>query len=333
MSPKALRDRLTTISILALLAAALALPAAACGGGGGDNSDQESATPSPGGDIVPVVASSDLTLGLNRFMVGLIDQAQNAEVLDGDLHFRFFKLENGGLTFKVELDATPVRITKTYTHTHQDGTIESHEAGESGVYVVNVAFDNPGDWKVEVSGTAAGKPLGPLTAPFLVSEQPSTVPVGQPAPRSVQPILKDVAAITDIDTSDPPNPDMHNLTIADAVSSGKPSVIVFATPAFCVSRICGPTKEVVDDLYDKYKGQANFVHIEPYDLAKARSGEGLEPLPFVTDEWGLQTEPWVFLVDSQGIITAKFEAVVSFEELESALLPLLAAVNRYPHNG
>ncbi len=38
---------------------------------------------------------------------------------------------------------------------------------------------------------------------------------------------------------------------------------------------------------------------------------------------GLTSEPWVFLVDSQGNIAAKFEAVVTMDELKAALDPLL----------
>jgi hypothetical protein len=115
---------------------------------------------------------------------------------------------------------------------------------------------------------------------------------------------------------------MHTMTIAEAVTSGRPSVIVFATPAFCLSRICGPTKDIVDDLFQQYKGEVNFVHVEPYELDRARSGEGLFAVP-ATTEWGLTSEPWVFLVDSEGNIAAKFEAVVVMGELTEALTPLL----------
>jgi hypothetical protein len=116
---------------------------------------------------------------------------------------------------------------------------------------------------------------------------------------------------------------MHDRTIADAVTSGRPTVIVFATPAFCMSQICGPTKSVVDEIYQEYATRANFVHVEPYDIEKARNGHGLDPLPFLEEEWGLRTEPWVFLVDRNGKVAAKFEAVVSREEIVQALLRIL----------
>lgn len=42
-------------------------------------------------------------------------------------------------------------------------------------------------------------------------------------------------------------------------------------------------------------------------------------------EWGLETEPWVFIVGSDGRIAAKFEGIVSFEELEAAMRKELAS--------
>ncbi len=37
------------------------------------------------------------------------------------------------------------------------------------------------------------------------------------------------------------------------------------------------------------------------------------------EEWRLDTEPWVFVVDGKGIIRAKFEGLVTARELEAAL--------------
>jgi hypothetical protein len=304
--------------ILGLALAALSL-AAACGGGDGKPSAE---TPAPDEQLNAVVVSSDLAVGTNRFSLGLITQ-DNELVTDAQLLFRFFKLDGDESTLKSETDATLIKMAKSFTRTREDGTVETVDVGETGVYVANVEFDSPGSWGVEASGARDGEPFQPVTAAFTVLEKSLSVAVGEPAPRSVQTILSDVADIREIDTSETPIPEMHNLTLADAVTSGKPTVIVIATPAFCVSQICGPTKGVVDDLYERYKGEANFVHVEPYDLGKARSGEGLEVIPFLEQEWGLQSEPWVFLVDRDGIIAAKFEAVVSQAEIEETLRQIL----------
>ncbi len=334
---------------LAVAAPLLALLAAACTSGGGEEDSGPVLTP-VSARYLPQAVSSELVVGPNRFMLGLLDQEENQPVSGAQLHFRFFKLEGREATFKFEADATAVTVTKSYTHVHEDGTVEKHEAGEIGVYVANVEFDSAGDWGVEVTGTVAGEGIEPVRPIFTVLEEGLSPAVGQPVPRSHQPILGDPGyeEIAKLDTSDPPNPDMHSMTIADAAASGKPTVIVFATPAFCVSQICGPTKEVVDELYEKYKGRANFVHVEPYFIDLARENKGLcgvpvfnrqgaleqwggkdcpslteADLPPPEETWNLQTEPWVFLVDSQGTIVAKYEAAVTLEELEAALTPLL----------
>jgi hypothetical protein len=303
----------TTIVVAAL--------AASCGGGG-DSSDRLVLTPISA-DILPVIVSSDLAVGENRFTLGLINQTDQSEVLGAKLHLRFFQLNGQEATLKFEADPAALRITKTYVHIHPDGTYHTHEAGETGIYVATVNFDAAGQWGAEVAGEANGRNLEPVRPVFDVLDKSPIPGIGDAAPKSVQLILKDVNDIREIDTSEVPIAEEHNMTIADAVTSGRATVITFATPAFCVSRICGPTKQLVDDLYKSYGGQANFIHVEPYDLDKARNGEGLDPLPWISQDWHIETEPWVFIVDRDGIIAAEFEGAASYEELEAALKQVL----------
>lgn len=320
--------RLVTRQGLPFLAISLlALVAVACGGGNAEPTRQPTAQA-----VEPIIASSDLAVGPNRFVMALWDQNQNASVHNAQLHFRFFKLDREGdrnkQTLKAEMDARPVTVRKSYTDFH-DGKREKHDAGEIGVYAASVQFDSPGEWGVVVTGTLKGQPLPTLRPAFAVRELSRSVAIGAPAPRSIQPTLKDVKDISELSTDQEPNPEMYKLTIADAVTSGKPTIIVFATPGFCVTRICGPSKQAVDEVYEKYQGQANFIHVEPYDLEIARSGQGLEILPWIVPEWGLQTEPWIFLVDRDGKIAAKYEGVVSVEEVEVALSALLTPGAKY----
>lgn len=321
--------------------AALAVIAAACKSDGGGDGDSDAAT------VTPVIVSSELALGENRFMIGLLS-GENEQITDAEITYRFFKLEGEEGVLRMEAQATPVVLQKSYTHTHEDGTVETHEAGESGVYVATVQFDEGGLWGAEVTAIVGDTKYDPMGLQFTVLEESSSVAIGAPAPRSVQTILSDVDDIKEIDTSDPPNPGTHAITIAEAVTSGKPTVIVFATPAFCVFQICGPVNDIVAQLFQKYGAQANFIHVEPYFLKEARENVGLclvpifnlqaareksggpdcpalteDELPPPDQSWNLESEPWVFLVDGEGNVAAKFEAFVSEDELEQALTPLL----------
>lgn len=307
--------------VLATLIALAAVLGAACGGGD-DSGDHVVLSPIKS-QYLPIVVADDIGVGPSRFSLGLIDQANgDAQVLGAQLHMKFFQIEGTTGTLKFEADPTAVKIQKSYTHTHADGTVESHPAGEIGVYVANVAFDAAGTWGVEVTGTVDGKQMEAVRPTFSVLAKSQSPSIGDPAPRSVQPLLKDVTDIRQIDTSEIPIPEMHEMTIADAVTSGRPAMIVISTPAFCTSQICGPTKQIADALYPTYKDRVNFVHVEPYDVATARTGD-LVIQPFLESEWHLTSEPWVFIVDKDGNIAAKFDGPMSQDEIEAAIKAVL----------
>jgi hypothetical protein len=105
------------------------------------------------------------------------------------------------------------------------------------------------------------------------------------------------------------------MTVADAVGSGKATLILFAVPGDCESRFCGPELEIMKKLAPKYDGKANFVHVEFY---KDPSRPNRTPVDAV-NEWNLRTEPWFFVVDAKGIISAKFEGPTSLQELDEAM--------------
>jgi hypothetical protein len=125
-----------------------------------------------------------------------------------------------------------------------------------------------------------------------------------------------VAAIS---TDPEPVGRLYELSIAEAVGNGRPTVIAFATPAFCQTALCGPTLEVVKEAAAE-RPSIDFVHVEPFDIEQARAGT-LDPIPTMS-EWGLATEPWVFVVDRDGTVTASFEGVIGLGELEAALAEL-----------
>jgi hypothetical protein len=301
------------VAVLASAAAA-ALVAVACTGD--EEADSDAVT-----EVRPIVINSELLVGENRLMIGLLSQ-DNEEITGAEVAFHLFKLDGEQQELRAEATATPITVEKSYTHTHDDGTVESHSAGESGAYVATVQFDDAGQWGVEAIVTISNVTHDTPRAQFTVLEDSVSIAVGAPAPRSETLTLDDVGDVAEIDTSDPPIPEMHTMTIAEAVTSGRPSVIVFATPAFCLSRICGPTKDAVDALFEEYKNEVNFVHVEPYELDRARDGEGLFPIA-ATEEWGLRSEPWVFLVNGEGTVAAKFEAFVAIDDLTRAIEPLL----------
>ena len=118
--------------------------------------------------------------------------------------------------------------------------------------------------------------------------------------------------------------------MAQAVTSGRPSLIFFATPAFCQSGFCGPTMELVKSVAREYAGRVGIVNVEPYELHD--TVDGLRPLldadghlqPVPAAEYGIPVEPYLFVVDAAGNVFAKFEGIVGSDELRAALEDVLA---------
>jgi hypothetical protein len=277
----------------------------------------DSETPPP--SVQAVVVSSDLAVGQNRFVLGLLTQ-DNQVITDAHVHLDFFR-KGDDATPVNEIEAVFERTKVEFTHLHENGEQHLHEE-VTGVYVANVTFAQPETLYVRATGALAeGDDLSVRSAEFTVQPQSQTPAVGSPVPRSSNPTAAEVSDLSLIDSSDPPRPEMHALSIAQAIDSGKPAVIAFATPAFCQSRICGPTMEVMDELYSRQGDAVAFVHVEPYDLAMLREQAQFQLAPAAV-EWRLPSEPWVFVVDRQGRLAAKFEGIVTVEDVETALAGL-----------
>jgi hypothetical protein len=333
------------VVIAAILAA---MTIVACGGGGSsDKTGTPTGSTAPGAFSATVV-TSDLTVGANRFAVGVIDNAEQKPVLNAKTHLRFLKVLSGSQAqLRSDADARFVGFQTFYI---DERTKQQVVTGDTGVYVVSAAFDEPGDWGVQIAGSVNGIEFGPLSLPFKVLPQGQALSPGEPAPKSRQTLASDVSDIGEIDSMYPHDP-LHDVTIAGAIASGKPVVVLFGTPSFCETRTCAPVMSTAMlPLYDQYKDRAVFIHIEPYflsalksgagfcavpafnlDLARAGAPEGSGPCPKLTDQqlaavgesWNLTTEPILFVIDKQGTIAGKFEGVFSKDEVDAVLQPLL----------
>ncbi|HET7031381.1 MAG TPA: hypothetical protein VFI34_12780, partial [Candidatus Limnocylindrales bacterium] len=173
---------------------------------------------------------------------------------------------------------------------------------------------------------AAGGPQERLTFSFDVRDQLDIVGPGDPAPSTKTPTLADVGGDVAKISSDPkPDPDFYKTSEADALAAKKPFVLVFATPKFCRSATCGPTLDKLKPVAAAHP-EMTFINVEPYQLTFAEGS--LQPVldaqgnlvpNDATNAFKLQTEPYVFVVGSDGIVKASFELVFSPDEIESAI--------------
>jgi hypothetical protein len=303
---------------LALVAATLITSVlASCGGGSSGTAVSFPTVVTLGNcDICPQINNQSLDVGNNRVSLTLTDKDDNL-VLDAQVHLRFYDLNGQTPAFQSESDSRFVPVTLAYVDP-QSGNRET-TSGDSGVYVAHATFSRAGDWGVQVIVTRGGRTLKPIPYRFTVLDHSTEPAVGDPAPASEQRTLATARSIEDIDTSYPPRPAMHNITVADALKTGKPLVIAFATPAFCQTRTCAPVMDtVMDPLFAKYRDEAIFIHIEPYELGPLRQSNVQQPVR-ATQEWRLRSEPWVFVVGRDGRIAGKFEGIMAVDEVEDVL--------------
>lgn len=252
--------------------------------------------------VLPILGSTELSPGSNRFVFALIDaksQAPVANIPQVDVLF-----------FKVQADSTGKQTAQTQAVYRGEGL-------PLGVFVTRAEFSEAGAWGALLILRPQNEPAFAVQLPFDVVATSRVPRIGQPALPSKNLVRADVADLAAIDSARPSD-DMHELTIADAVRSGKPTLILFATPGFCETATCGPDLQVVQALKRKYGDRANFIHIETPSNDSAPQAQ--KP---TTEQWGLTTEPWVFLIDRQGVVADRFEGGITLVEIEPALVRLL----------
>ena len=271
--------------------------------------------------LQPLITTSELIVGQNRFAFGL---ARAGKLIErAEVVLRLYDTAAAQPVLVAETNALyrPLENVRSdnKVHRHADGTRHVHDARSAirGVYVSQLEFSRAGEWGLEIVARQGNGASAASRLSVVVQQTSPTLSVGSPAPRSRNPIAADVKDLRQIDTSSRPDPRLHQVRIADAIAMGKPQLIVFATPQFCTSRMCGPIVDIVRTLLPVYGKQMAFTHQEIWqDFAEKKV------FPTVM-EWRLQSEPWIFVVDGKGIIRAKFEGLVTAQEIETALQNVL----------
>ncbi len=250
---------------------------------------------SSGGSVIAAVVSSPAGIGtgFQRILFSLIDQETGAFAASPNISaFVTLRDANGA-----PLDSEEAEFVWTVPNVR-------------GVYAVYFDLPEPATYQLTVTlGNSQLAPMG-----LVALADPVVVTRGEAAPPSITRTSAD-HELPDITTDPEPEPSFYELSVAAALRSG-PSVIVFATPAWCASRACGPLLDQVKALAPAFP-DVNFVHVEIYENLQAQNFEDLVVVGAV-EEWGLPSEPWVFVANAEGIVTASFEGAASGDELLAA---------------
>ena len=198
-----------------------------------------------------------------------------------------------------------------------EGPAVGYNDYEVPYWTVTVNLPGAGYWGLgaEIELTDGRQATGQFA--IQAQEQPLGPAVGARPPASQNRTLNtepDIHRLTsDFNT---PDPALYQMTVAEALSSGRATVVTFTTPAFCATKICAPVLESVKEARQQLGDQLNFIHIEVY--------QEFDPLILAEEiaQWGLTSEPWTFVLDRDGVVTARLGGPISVSELLTAVAPL-----------
>jgi hypothetical protein len=310
----------------------LALVAAACTGG--DDPEPSEAPPSsPAGEASTFsaqVASSDLAAGsAEPVQIGVFSSTADAGVQllsfgDIDVAFTYLGADGGeppaaGPTTSAGFVPAPGNDSA-----QGDGPTLTNPSDVAGVYVTpDVTFPEAGVWNASVTASVDGAAPVTLDAAFTVYSEHRIPAPGDEAlatknltidSKDAPPVAVDSRAQ---EGAEVPDPELHDTTIAAALKAGRPVLVQFATPVYCVSNFCGPTVEAQEELAAEYSEVADFIHVEiwrDYDESVVNRAAA---------DWLLRdgdlTEPWMFLIDADGTVVERWGPLFDMTEVRAAL--------------
>jgi hypothetical protein len=272
----------------------------ACGSNGSDNG---SATKAGGKaisafrmEIEPYVAETP-----QRFAFILVDQQQNfaggpkAELMIGP---------PGGKLGEP--------IPATY---HDDGLPEGR-----GVYTIDAVLPEPGNWTGQV--VIDGGDEAELAFPVVPT--PETPALGSPGRAVTSPTVANPLDTNPLCTrtdaqSNPAPCAFHEHSLDTVIGKGKPVIVMFATPARCQSRYCGPVLDQLIGLAPEYGDRIVPVHVEIFKDLETNN------IVTATEAWlGTTGEPWVFAMDGAGVVQARLSGAFATDEIRAAIEKTLA---------
>ncbi len=188
----------------------------------------------------------------------------------------------------------------------------------SVVYSTQIDFPSDGEWRLAALVKQDGEIKGTLLPSAEVGEFSQIPRPGQQAPKVHTPTAGDVGGdLAKITTRIPPDT-QNQVDYADALGQ-EPIVLLFATPQFCQSRVCGPVVDVAEQVKQEYGDKAAFIHMEIYN--DNDPGKGVRPQ---LRAFNLPSEPWLFAIDRRGTVSSVIEGAFGLEALTAAVRKAVA---------
>jgi hypothetical protein len=182
------------------------------------------------------------------------------------------------------------------------------------VYSADLDFPGDGEWRV-AAVIKEGDQLSATLLPSVLVGAVKRVPrAGEKAPPIHTPTPADVGGdLSKLTTRIPPDT-QNRVDYADAYGK-EPIILLFATPQFCQSRVCGPVVDVAEQVKQVYGDKAAFIHMEIWE-DNDPSTERTRPQ---VRAFHLPTEPWLFAIEKDGTIGEVLQGAFGVDALTEAV--------------
>lgn len=275
----------------------------------GKTLEQLAAELDPGDEVVVSPAGQVFNPGRNRLGFGVF-AVDGEQITDAEVAIYVAPAKGGSAEVK---GPYPARVESLETEPAFTAETTAKDPDSAKVvYVAEPDLDGPGEWRALAAVKHDGK-LAAARMPSLMVEKRDPIPgPGDPAPKIHTPTANEVADVSEIDTRIPPS-SLHDVDFADVLGK-EPVVLLFATPALCQSRVCGPVVDITEQVKRDRPDDAAYIHMEIYEDNLANKGVREQVKAF-----NLPTEPWAFVIDCDGVVDTRIEGAFSVDELNEAV--------------
>lgn len=181
------------------------------------------------------------------------------------------------------------------------------------VYTTQLDFPSKGEWRIAALIKQGDEISATLLPSAAVGEFEQVPRVGEKAPSIHTPTASEAGGdLASITTRVPPDT-QNRVDFADVLGK-EPVILLFATPQFCQSRVCGPVVDVAEQVKEQYGDEAAFIHMEIFE--DNDPGKGVRPQ---VRAFHLPSEPWLFAIDGEGTIRATIEGAFGVDRLTRAV--------------
>ncbi len=245
--------------------------------------------------FVPIIESIDLTVGVNRLVFTLLDHNTPPQFPQNTVFsVRYYEPVPGGFRFRIDSPAKPIRV------------------GTETFYVSPAPFDRPGQWHLQVTAKIENAdPLIGAKLPFFVNAETLAPMIGDPV--TINSFSSKSSGNQKINISHLPTLASQKITLRKSVEQQRPFVVVTTTMGGC------PKKNICDRIVEQIKiidrdTEVSVIHIEtPHNLDMTHTKEKNNFHRSTT--WILGSNPWIYIVDSKGIISERFEILVETSKI------------------